>query len=220
MQNSCLENPHGQRSLAGHSPRSCKESDTTEATQRARILINSVGIVSGGQQRNSAIHMHAFILPQTPLLSRLTHNTEQSSMCRVLWAVCTPTSWLSHDQIGVQKKKANGFICVFRTYSLDFRFISSSAKLCQYTILMKLEYETHISYQMALKLQRVFLMVKLPYSGERKSTANNCLSSVPCWVILFLEPVHRPGQNKYLVVCPLYVPRTVVSTLCEAGSLR
>ena len=27
---SCLENPHGQRSLAGHSPWGCKESDTTE----------------------------------------------------------------------------------------------------------------------------------------------------------------------------------------------
>ena len=27
---SCLENPHGQRSLAGYSPWGCKESDTTE----------------------------------------------------------------------------------------------------------------------------------------------------------------------------------------------
>ena len=30
LQCSCLENPHGQRSLVGHSPRVCKESDTTE----------------------------------------------------------------------------------------------------------------------------------------------------------------------------------------------
>ena len=29
---SCLENPHGQRRLAGYSPWSCKELDTTEAT--------------------------------------------------------------------------------------------------------------------------------------------------------------------------------------------
>ena len=29
-QNSCLENPHGQRSLLGYSPRGCKESDMTE----------------------------------------------------------------------------------------------------------------------------------------------------------------------------------------------
>ena len=28
-QYSCLENPHGQRSLAGYSPRGCKESDLT-----------------------------------------------------------------------------------------------------------------------------------------------------------------------------------------------
>ena len=27
---SCLENPHGQNSLVGYSPRGCKKSDTTE----------------------------------------------------------------------------------------------------------------------------------------------------------------------------------------------
>ena len=32
LQYFCLENPHGQRSLAGNSPRGHKESDTTEAT--------------------------------------------------------------------------------------------------------------------------------------------------------------------------------------------
>ena len=31
-QYSCLENPHGQRSLVGYSPEGHKESDTTEAT--------------------------------------------------------------------------------------------------------------------------------------------------------------------------------------------
>ena len=30
LQYSCLENPHGQRSLEGYSPGGCKESDTTE----------------------------------------------------------------------------------------------------------------------------------------------------------------------------------------------
>ena len=29
---SCLKNPHGQKSLAGYSPRGCKELDTTEHT--------------------------------------------------------------------------------------------------------------------------------------------------------------------------------------------
>ena len=32
LQCSCLENPHGQRSLAGYSLYICKESDMTEAT--------------------------------------------------------------------------------------------------------------------------------------------------------------------------------------------
>ena len=32
LQYSCLENPHGQRSLVGYSPWGRKESDTTEAT--------------------------------------------------------------------------------------------------------------------------------------------------------------------------------------------
>ena len=32
LQYSCLENPHGQRSLAGYSPWGCKESDMTEST--------------------------------------------------------------------------------------------------------------------------------------------------------------------------------------------
>ena len=32
LQYSCLENPRGQRSLAGYSPRGHKESDTPEAT--------------------------------------------------------------------------------------------------------------------------------------------------------------------------------------------
>ena len=30
LQYSCLESPHGQRSLAGYSPQDCKESDMTE----------------------------------------------------------------------------------------------------------------------------------------------------------------------------------------------
>ena len=34
LQYSCLEIPHGQRSLAGYSPRGCKESDMTEQLSR------------------------------------------------------------------------------------------------------------------------------------------------------------------------------------------
>ena len=39
VQYSCLENPYGQRSLAGFSPWGGKELDTTEATSHALILL-------------------------------------------------------------------------------------------------------------------------------------------------------------------------------------
>ena len=35
LQYSCLENPHGQRSLVDYSPRGCRESDTTERLRTA-----------------------------------------------------------------------------------------------------------------------------------------------------------------------------------------
>ena len=39
LQHSCLENPHGQGSLAGYSPWGRKESDTTEQLSTHAILI-------------------------------------------------------------------------------------------------------------------------------------------------------------------------------------
>ena len=36
LQYSCVENPHGQRSLVGYSPRGHKESDTTERLSTAQ----------------------------------------------------------------------------------------------------------------------------------------------------------------------------------------
>ena len=36
---SCLENPHGQRSLEGYSPWGRKESDRTEQLNTARVLV-------------------------------------------------------------------------------------------------------------------------------------------------------------------------------------
>ena len=58
--------------------------------------INNDVTVSGGQQRDPAIHIHVFILPQTPLPSRLPHNIEQSSMCYIV-GPC----WLSILNISV-----------------------------------------------------------------------------------------------------------------------
>ena len=41
-------------------------------------LVNNAVTVSGGQQRDSATHTHVFILPQTPLPSKLPHNIKQN----------------------------------------------------------------------------------------------------------------------------------------------
>ena len=38
LQYSCLENPHGERSLMGCSPWGCKESDTTERLSTAHLI--------------------------------------------------------------------------------------------------------------------------------------------------------------------------------------
>ena len=42
---------------------------------------NTFTTASPGKQRDSVIHKHVSILPQTPLPSRLSYNTEQRSMC-------------------------------------------------------------------------------------------------------------------------------------------
>ena len=47
-------------------------------------LTNNIVIVSGEQWRDSAIHIHVSIFPQTPLTSRLPHNIEQSSICYIV----------------------------------------------------------------------------------------------------------------------------------------
>ena len=40
LQCSCLENPHGQRSLAGYSPWGRREADTTERPSTAQFICN------------------------------------------------------------------------------------------------------------------------------------------------------------------------------------
>ena len=53
-------------------------------------------MVSGARQRGSAIHTHVSILLQTPVPSRLPHNSEQSSLCYTV-GPC----WLSIYSIAV-----------------------------------------------------------------------------------------------------------------------
>ena len=45
LQYSCLENPHGQRSLTGYSPRGCKELDRTERLSVHTALDNELASV-------------------------------------------------------------------------------------------------------------------------------------------------------------------------------
>ena len=47
--------------------------------------LRSLVIFMDIQWRDSAIHMHVSILPQTPLPSRLPHNTKQSPLCCAAW---------------------------------------------------------------------------------------------------------------------------------------
>ena len=44
------------------------------------LLINNAVIISGEQQRASAMHVHVSILPQTPLPSRLPRNAAEFHM--------------------------------------------------------------------------------------------------------------------------------------------
>ena len=52
FQYSCLENPHGQKSLVGYSPRGCKESDTTKLLIAMTSLV--AGLPSGSVGQESA----------------------------------------------------------------------------------------------------------------------------------------------------------------------
>ena len=69
---------------------------------------NNVLIISSEQQRGSAVHIHVSVLPQTPLPSRLPHNTEQSSLC------CTAGQWMNffnakENHKNTRKKYINNF---------------------------------------------------------------------------------------------------------------
>ena len=57
LQYSCLENPHGQRSLAGCSPWSCKESDTTEQLSRVQYDAYQLNYGLGGKVENKLKYM-------------------------------------------------------------------------------------------------------------------------------------------------------------------
>ena len=53
LQYSCLENPNGQRSLAGYSSRGCKESDTTERLSTTQHKVSTWAMEEGRQALNN-----------------------------------------------------------------------------------------------------------------------------------------------------------------------
>ena len=55
---SCLENPHGQRSLAGYNPWSCKESDTTEQLNTTQLI--TMLLIPILQQSDLILHLSTF----------------------------------------------------------------------------------------------------------------------------------------------------------------
>ena len=62
---------HGQRSLAGYSPWDCRVRHDWAANTHIHTYSQlTILWVSGGQQRDSPIHIHVPILPQTSLPSR------------------------------------------------------------------------------------------------------------------------------------------------------
>ena len=100
LQYSCLENPHGQRSLVGYSPRGRREADTTEATARTHThatLINSAVIIS---VNNKGTQPHIYMYPfsskvhSPPLQAATSHWAE--SPCYTVGP-----SWLSILYIAV-----------------------------------------------------------------------------------------------------------------------
>ena len=59
LQYSCLENPHGQKSLASYSPQSRKELDTTEAATQQEIGYEAwQKMVRAGEQLAFGKHEH------------------------------------------------------------------------------------------------------------------------------------------------------------------
>ena len=79
--------------------------------------------VSDGQQRDSAIHIHVSILLQTPLPSRLPHNTEQSSFQRPHFLI--PCDW----RLGFQCNNLERRTQISKHYHIPVQF-SLVAQLC------------------------------------------------------------------------------------------
>ena len=75
LQYSCLESPHGQRNLAGCSPRGCKESDTTERLSSSTSGRGETGGNLSDQRTPGAVWTfthHPVVRPSFSSVSALT----------------------------------------------------------------------------------------------------------------------------------------------------
>ena len=99
LQDSCLENPHGWRSLAGCSPWGCKELDTAEVTELARTPKSHKW-----QERNSGASLHSrwggyvhahFIDEEAEGLSLSAAPRERSAVCLVAGPLSCPSQCLA-----------------------------------------------------------------------------------------------------------------------------
>ena len=98
LQYSCLENPCGQRSLAGHSPRGLKESDTTEGLSTASTDSSLHGDSPGN---NTGVGCHSLLQGIFP-----TQDQTQVSLI-ASWFF---TSWTTRGAIIKQTKRIQNFL--------------------------------------------------------------------------------------------------------------
>ena len=119
--------------------------------------------VSGGQQRDSATHIHVSILPQIPPPSRLSHNSEQGPLCcRV--GPC----WLSIPNIAV----GTCTMCPSQTPRLPLALIHSPLatvrpffKSMSLFLLCKQVHLYHFFLGLAYKgCHKLFLLLPLTYA--------------------------------------------------------
>ena len=75
LQYSCLENPHGQRNLAGDSPRGCKESDMTEWLSTA----HTHSIVSVSELENIQLFPVTYVFISEVSIERGSKKNDENS---------------------------------------------------------------------------------------------------------------------------------------------
>ena len=81
-------------------------------------------IVSGRQQRDSAIHINTYILPHTPLLSRLPHNIELYSLEASPLIIATFWNWDTTQGVTTYQEDSLGPL-LWNTFSCFFHVLGN-----------------------------------------------------------------------------------------------